>query len=110
MDGEGAVAVSKILVVGGAGYVGSVLVEELLERGYAVKVLDRLYYGEDGLQSIRDRVELIVEDMRTVGPEVLEDVDAVVNLGGLSNDPTAEYNPRANYEMNTEATRKLAKF
>ena len=80
MDGERAVAMSKILVVGGAGYVGSVLVEELLERGYALKVLDRLYYGEDGLQSIRDRVELTIEDMRTVGPEVLEDVDAVVNL------------------------------
>ncbi len=101
---------SKILLVGGAGYVGAVLAEELLERGYAVKILDRLYYGEDGLRDVRDRVELIVGDMRTVGPEVLEGVDAVVNLGGLSNDPTAEYNPQANYEMNTVATRKLAEF
>lgn len=101
---------SKVLLVGGAGYVGCVLAEELLERGYAVKVLDRLYYGEDGLKPIRDRVELIVGDMRAVGPEVLEGVDAVVNVGGLSNDPTAEYNPRANYEMNTVATRMLAQF
>ncbi len=101
---------SKILLVGGAGYVGAVLAEELLERGYAVKVLDRLYYGQDGLRDIRDRVELIVGDMRTAGPEVLEGVDAVINIGGLSNDPTAEYNPRANYEMNTVATRTLAAF
>lgn len=101
---------SRILLVGGAGYVGSVLAEELLERGYVVKILDRLYYGEDGLRDIRDRVELVVGDMRIVGPEMLEGVDALINVGGLSNDPTAEYNPHANYEMNTLAARKLAEF
>ena len=100
----------KILVVGGAGYVGSVLVSELLERGYAVRILDRLYYGDDGLQDVRDRVELVVDDMRTVGPQVLDGVEAVVNLGGLSNDPTAEYNPTANYEMNTLAAARLAEM
>ena len=101
---------SKILLVGGAGYVGAVLAEELLEWGYAVKIFDRLYYGEYGLRDIRDRVDLVVGDMRTVGPEVLEGVDAVINVGGLSNDPTAEFNPQANYEMNTVAAQKLAEF
>lgn len=100
----------KVLVVGGAGYVGAVLSWELLERGYAVKILDRLYYGEDGLRDVRDRVELVVSDMRVVDPSVLEDVDAVINIGGLSNDPTAEYNPKANYEMNTVATKMLAEM
>src|SRR5213592_2535524 len=93
----------KVLVVGGAGYVGSVLVRELLERGYAVKVFDRLYYGDLGLKDFMDRIELEVGDMRTMAPATLEDTDAVINLGGLSNDPTAEYNPKANYEMNTVA-------
>jgi nucleoside-diphosphate-sugar epimerase len=100
----------RILLVGGAGYVGSVLAEELLERGYAVKILDRLYYGVDGLREIHDRVELVVSDMRVMDPGVLQDVDAVVNLGGLSNDPTAEYNPKANYEMNTTASIQLAEM
>ena len=99
---------SKVLLVGGAGYVGSVLAEELLERGYAVRILDRLYYGDIGLRDIRDRVELVVGDMRSVGPEVFEGVDALVNVGGLSNDPTAEYNPKANREMNTNASLALA--
>ncbi|MGC8832462.1 MAG: NAD-dependent epimerase/dehydratase family protein [Armatimonadota bacterium] len=99
---------SKVLLVGGAGYVGSVLAEELLERGYAVRILDRLYYGDIGLRDIRDRVELVVADMRSVGPEVFEGVDALVNVGGLSNDPTAEYNPKANREMNTNASLALA--
>jgi nucleoside-diphosphate-sugar epimerase len=101
--------VKKVLVIGGAGYVGSVLVEELLKRGYAVKVFDRLIYGERGLQEMRDRVELVIGDMRSVDAEVFEDVAAVINLGGISNDPTAEFNPNANYEMNTIATETLAK-
>ena len=98
----------KVLLVGGAGYVGSVLAYELLERGYAVRILDRLYFGDDGLRDIRDRVELVVGDMRVLDAAVLQDVDCVVNAGGLSNDPTAEYNPQANYEMNALATKKLA--
>ncbi len=99
---------SKILLVGGAGYVGSVLADELLVRGYAVKVLDRLYYGEEGLRDTRDRIELVVGDMRSIGPDIFRGVDAVINVGGLSNDPTAEYNPQANHEMNTVATQEQA--
>ncbi len=110
MHREPAVALRKVLLVGGAGYVGSVLAQELLERGYAVKVLDRLYYGADGLAPIRDRCELVVADMRCITADDLCDVDAVVNIGGLSNDPTAEYNPRANFEMNTLAAEKLAEL
>lgn len=98
----------KILLIGGAGYVGSVLAEELLARGYAVRILDRLYYGEESLRNIGDRVELIVGDMRTGESAVFDGIDAVINVGGLSNDPTAEYNPKANYEMNTIASAKLA--
>jgi nucleoside-diphosphate-sugar epimerase len=98
----------KVLLVGGAGYVGSVLTRELLERGYAVRILDRLYFGDLGLRDHRDRVELVVGDMRTLTPDVLKDTEAVINVGGLSNDPTAEYNPTANYEMNTLAAKRLA--
>jgi hypothetical protein len=43
---------------------------------------------------IRDRVELLVDDMRMIDPTLLDDVDAVVNVGGLSNDPTASTTPR----------------
>lgn len=99
----------KILVVGGAGYVGCVLVEELLKRGYAVRVFDRLIYGDQGLREVRDRVEVVVGDMRAMDQSVFEGVAAVINLGGISNDPTAEFNPDANYEMNTIATEVSAK-
>ena len=100
----------KILLVGGAGYVGSVLSHELLERGYAVRVLDRFFFGGDGLTAVRDRVDVVHADMRRVESTHLEGVDTVINVGGLSNDPTAEYNPSANYEMNTVAAVRLAEL
>jgi nucleoside-diphosphate-sugar epimerase len=97
-----------VLVVGGAGYLGCVLVEELLARGYHVKVFDRLFFGDRGLSRMRDRVQLLTGDMRAMPPEAFDNVRSVINLGGLSNDPTAEYNPNANHQMNTVATEKLA--
>lgn len=99
---------NRVLLVGGAGYVGSVLAEELLARGYSVRVFDRLFFGDVGLRELRDRVDLVVGDMRNLDPSVLDGVQAVVNVGGLSNDPTAEYNPQANVEMNTTASITLA--
>jgi nucleoside-diphosphate-sugar epimerase len=62
------------------------------------------------LEDIRDQVEVVQGDMRAVKPELLEAVDTVVNVGGLSNDPTAEYNPKANFEMNTRASIQLAQL
>ena len=67
----------KVLVVGGAGYVGCVLVEELLAKGYSVRVLDRLFFGRDPIRSFADRVELIVEDMRDFDPSHVADCGAV---------------------------------
>lgn len=99
----------RVLLVGGAGFVGAVLAQELLERGYAVRVLDRMYFGEAGLKATRDRLEVVMGDMRRVPDDALQNVSAVINVGGLSNDPTAEYNPKANYEMNTLASVQLAR-
>jgi nucleoside-diphosphate-sugar epimerase len=98
----------KVLVAGGGGYVGSVLVRELLERGYEVLVLDNLYYGDEGLRELSGKAEVIADDIRSCQPSVLQGVDAVVNLAGFSNDPTAAFNPRANYEINTAAAHHLA--
>ena len=100
----------SILVVGGAGYLGCVLVEELLQRGYAVTVFDRLFFSDAGLQRVRDRVRLLPGDIRSMPPQVMEGASAIINLAGLSNDPTAEYNPEANHQMNTVATRALAEL
>ena len=97
-----------ILVTGGAGYIGAVAVRELLERGFAVRVLDKFLYGGQPLDRIKNQVEIVQGDICAFDEAVLDGVQCVVHLAGLSNDPTAEFNPEANTRMNTEATQTLA--
>jgi nucleoside-diphosphate-sugar epimerase len=98
----------KVLVTGGAGYIGVVLCERFLDAGHDVRVLDRLYWGRRPFQRLLERVELVQADVRSFDPSVLQGIDGVVHLAGLSNDPTAEYNTQANWEMNATATEQLA--
>jgi nucleoside-diphosphate-sugar epimerase len=97
-----------ILVTGGAGYIGCVAVRQLLDKGEAVRVLDKLYFGDGGLSEVADKIELVQGDIRTFDPAVLDGCDAVLHLAGLSNDPTAEFNPKANDEVNRAATEVVA--
>ncbi len=97
-----------ILVTGGAGYIGAVTVRELLDKGFAVRVLDKFLYGDAPLDDVRTRIDCISGDLCTFDEAVLDGVDVVIHLAGLSNDPTAEFNPEANRRLNTDATRTLA--
>ena len=100
---------SKVLVTGGCGYIGSVLVPMLLKRGYEVRVFDKLYFGDESLVNVRDRIELIPGDVRKLKPSVLEGIDGVIHLGSLSNDPTADLSLSATRSINYEGTIKLAR-
>jgi len=99
-----------ILVTGGAGYIGVVLIEELLKKGMAVRVFDKVLFGVEPLHHIKDKIHLIEGDIRRLQPDILAGIDTVIHLAGLSNDPTAEFNPKANFEINTRGTENLAKL
>jgi nucleoside-diphosphate-sugar epimerase len=96
-----------VLITGGAGYIGTVLTGRLLERGYNVRILDRLYWGEGPISAFAGRVEVEIADVRDIPATALDGVDGVIHLAGLSNDPTAEYDPDANWQMNAVATEAL---
>ncbi len=98
----------RILVTGGAGYVGCRLAPHLLDAGHSVRVLDKLLFGAGGLSAVKDRIDLRVGDIRAVSADVLDDIDAVIHLAGLSNDPMSEYDPAANTSINIQGTLRLA--
>jgi nucleoside-diphosphate-sugar epimerase len=89
----------KLLIAGGAGYLGSVLIPKLLERGYKVDVVDLFWFGNH----LPREVGVLNKDIFTLTVEDLEPYDQVVFLAGLSNDPMAEYSPSKNFIFNAAA-------
>ncbi len=98
-----------VLVTGGAGYIGCQLVPALLDGGYRVRVFDVMFYGDAGLDRVRDRIETVEGDIRSVPADLLDGVSAIINLAGLSTEPAAEYRPEANQEINFKAAVDLAR-
>lgn len=94
----------KLLIAGGAGYLGSVLIPKLLERGYRVDVVDLFWFGNH----LPRQTGILVKDIFQLTAEDLEPYDQVVFLAGLSNDPMAEYSPSKNFVFNAAAPAYLA--
>lgn len=90
----------RVLVTGAGGYIGSVLVPMLIERGYEVVALDRFFFGKDKLPSNNGKLNIFEEDIRFFDPEILKDVDAVIDLAALSNDPSGELDPVKTWSIN----------
>ena len=100
-----------VLVAGGAGYIGSVFVPLLLEQGHRVTVLDRMYFG-DTLTRARERfgekLRIGRADVRGFDRSLLMSVDAVVDLSGISNDPSCELEPDLTRNVNVDGAKRLA--
>jgi nucleoside-diphosphate-sugar epimerase len=89
----------KILVAGGAGYVGTALVPELIKRDHAVTVIDLLWFGNH----LPESVCVQRRDLMSMGVDELRPFDVVVFLAGLSNDPMADFSPARNFIENSAA-------
>ena len=100
----------KVLVTGGVGYIGSVLSRILLEKGYDVTCLDRLFFGSDPIKEIADKIHLIKDDIRWFRPETLKGIDSVFDLASLSNDPSGELEPQKTLEINYMGRVRVAKL
>ena len=86
----------KILLAGGAGYIGTELCKRLLRLDYKLTVIDDLWFGNN----LDPRVELIKKDLFEVTHNELIGYDTVIFLGGVSNDPMAEFSPSENFVQN----------
>jgi nucleoside-diphosphate-sugar epimerase len=94
----------RILVAGGAGYVGSVLIPKLIDRGYRVDVVDLFWFGNH----LPEQTGILKKDIFNLTTEDLEPYNQVIFLAGLSNDPMAEFSPSKNFIFNAAAPAYLA--
>jgi nucleoside-diphosphate-sugar epimerase len=94
----------KILIAGGAGFIGSVLIPKLLERGYEVDVIDLFWFGNH----LPEEVGTINKDIFDLTEDDVKGYEQVIFLAGLSNDPMAEFSPAENFISNGSAPPFLA--
>jgi nucleoside-diphosphate-sugar epimerase len=94
----------KLLLAGGAGYIGCVLAEHLIELGYQVDVIDLLWFGNH----LSAKVNVSQGNLFEVTIDDLAKYDQVVFLGGISNDPMAEFGPATNFIYNAALPAFLA--
>ena len=98
----------KLIVIGGAGYSGSVLVSQLLARGDEVTVVDSFWFGDwlvahPSLKKIRC-------DIRDIELLPDESFDAVIHLANIANDPGVELSPVLSWEVNVLASQRIAEW
>jgi nucleoside-diphosphate-sugar epimerase len=101
----------QVTVTGAGGYVGSILVGRLLRAGYAVKAIDRFFFGMEPLDSYRHHPKLDVrmQDIRQLTPRDLEGSWAVIDLAALSNDPSGDLDPELTFSINQMGRISLAR-
>ncbi len=109
-----ALFLKKVLVTGGAGYVGAVLVPKLLDAGHEVTNVDLYMFGDDVLAAVRDHVRLkeVKGDIRNESLLAREITghDALIHLACISNDPSYELNPKLSKSVNYDATVSLVRI
>ena len=94
----------KVLIAGGAGYVGTVLCDLLIDRGYDVTAADLLWFGN----KLNPKVNLINKNIRDLRVDDVADQDVVIFIAGVSNDPMAEFKPEVNFVENSATPAYLA--
>lgn len=100
----------KVLVTGNKGYIGTVLVEMLLQKSYEVTGYDTDYYKGCDLFECSYPAMQVTKDIRDISIHDLDGIEAVIHLAGLSNDPLGELAPELTDAINYKASIKLAKY
>ncbi len=101
---------SKVAVTGAGGYIGSILVQALLEQGYHVRAVDMFFFGEAALSKAHGHpfLEVVRQDTRSINPVTFEDCDCVIDLAALSNDPSGNLDPDLTRSINERGRTRVS--
>ena len=101
----------SVLITGGAGYVGSILTNKLVEQNYHVKVIDSLVYGDDGISKLinEEKIDFFNLDIRDSKNllKLIDDVDSVIHLAAVVGEPLCKKIPDSAKQINEFATKNL---
>lgn len=98
----------SILITGGCGYTGTILTNELLSKGYKVKVVDNQWFGNHLKK--HSNLKLYKQDIRDLSDKVFKNVKTVIHLANIPNDPSVELNQSLSWEVNVLATKRIIEF
>tara|TARA_Y100000589_G_C27133667_1_gene621617 strand:- start:352 stop:1299 length:948 start_codon:yes stop_codon:yes gene_type:complete len=96
----------NILVTGGCGYKGSVLIPQLLDENHKVTSVDTKWFG-DYLPQHRNLIN-IEADIRDIDKIPMKNIDSIIHLANIANDPAVDLNPNLSWEVNVLASQQLA--
>ena len=95
----------KILITGGCGYIGSLLIPELLKEGHKITNIDTQWFGnflkkDKNLKNVKC-------DIRNIPDKYFKNIKAIIHLANIANDPTAELMPNLSWEVNVLGSYKI---
>ena len=96
----------NVLITGGCGYTGSVLTNKLVDQGHNVTVVDTQWFGN--YLNKKSNLQVIKADIREIEKIPLKNIETIIHLANIANDPGVELNPTLSWEVNVLATHQLA--
>ncbi len=97
----------KIIILGGCGYIGTILSKYLLDKGYYIKVIDRQIYGNFIKKS--QNIHIVNKDVRKITHKDFTGYEYIIHLANIANDPSVELQPSLSWDINVLATDIICK-